>query len=90
MAILQASMEKKMGNIQVKIGDLVMCRAKIDPDGPEKDVNNMKLVIGWITKEDLNGYYVHWSDKDYAGLINRDSTYLTRQLFLEQRKAMGI
>jgi hypothetical protein len=50
----------------------------------------MKLVIGWITGKDLNGYYVHWSDKDYAGLINRDSAVLTRKFFLEQRNAMGI
>lgn len=78
-----------MENLKIKIGDLVMCRARIDPDGGMSD-NNMKLVIGWITAKDLNGYYVHWSDKDYAGLVTRDSAYLTRKLFLEQRKAMGI
>lgn len=76
-----------MENLQ--IGDLVMCKAEIDPDGGKTD-NNMKLVIGWITGKDLNGYYVQWSDKDYAGLINRDSAVLTRKFFLEQRNAMGI
>lgn len=76
-----------MENLQV--GDLVMCRAKKDPDG-DLSLDNCKLVIGWITAKDLNGYYVQWSDKYYAGLINRDSAVLTRKLFLEQRKAMGI
>lgn len=78
-----------MRNLKIKIGDLVMCRARIDPDG-DKSNKNMKLVIGWVTKTDLNGYYIHWSDKDYAGFVNPNSAYLTRQLFLEQRKEMGI
>lgn len=78
-----------MGNPKIKVGDLVMCRTKIDPEG-DKSNKNMKLVIGWVTKKDLNGYYIHWSDKDYAGFVNPDSTYLIRKLFLEQRKAMGI
>lgn len=78
-----------MKNLKIKIGDLVMCKAKIDPDGKATD-NNMKLVIGWVTKTDLNGYFIHWSDKYYAGFVNPDSAYLTRKLFLDQRKAMGI
>jgi hypothetical protein len=71
------------------IGDLVMCKVRIDPNCGD-DYNNIKLVIGWITGKELNGYYVHWSDKDYAHLINSTSAILTRNLFLEQRKAMGI
>jgi hypothetical protein len=71
------------------IGDLVMCKVRIDPNCGD-DYNNIKLVIGWITGKELNGYYVHWSDKDYAYLVNSTSAILTRNLFLEQRKAMGI
>ena len=78
-----------MDNINLQVGDLVMCKVKIDSDG-DLTKENGKLVIGWITKEDLNGYYIHWSDKDYAGFVNPDSAYLTRKLFLEQRKAMGL
>jgi len=76
-----------MENLQ--IGDLVMCREKIYPD-MDKSVHNMKLVIGWITAKDLNGYFIHWSDKDCAGFVNCESAYLTRNLFLEKRKEMGI
>ena len=79
-----------MDNINLQVGDLVMCRVKVDPDEKEDIIKNYKLVIGWITGKELNGYYVHWSDKDKSSLINVESTVLIRKLFIEQRKAMGI
>lgn len=71
------------------VGDLVMCKAKKDIDGPAIE-SNAKLVIGWITKKEMGKFYVHWCDKDCDGPINEASAILTRKLFLEKRKAMGI
>jgi hypothetical protein len=78
-----------MDNLILQVGDLVMCRIKSDPHG-ELELHNAKLVIGWITKKALNGYYVQWCDKEIDGFVNTESTILTRKLFLEQRKAMGL
>ena len=86
-----------MKKISVNIGDLVMCKAKIDPLGNEEK-ENIKIVIGWITKKTTvdfydskeETYHVQWSDKLLDSKISGEDARIVKEFYLQKRIEMGI
>jgi hypothetical protein len=86
-----------MKNSSIKVGDLVLCKAKIDPSYDYED-KNIKLVIGWITKKTtttfMDGkftiFHVQWSDKETDGELKEEDALSVRNFFLKMRKEWGI
>ena len=83
-----------MKKANLNIGDLVLCKARIDPDHEHEDWN-IKLVFGWITNKYINKYNglmyrVQWSDKIEDGEIRPDDAFTVREFYLTKRKEWGI
>lgn len=78
----------------INIGDLVMCRAKINPKLEEK--NNLKEVVGWVTKAPISmipehyEYAVQWSDKEFDMPISGEDVRIVREFYLRKRREIGL
>lgn len=80
----------------VKVGDLVMCRVKINPKAKDGDEKNLKEVVGWITKTPKSlipehyNYSVQWSDKEFDMPISGQDVQTVREFYLRKRTELGI